>query len=81
MRVRHPNLVRVLDSFVDGHWACIVMEMAVCSLADLVADEGEMRAADAIDAIRQACAGLGAAHEFEVALSSVDADGCYPNAL
>ena len=66
VRVKHPNLVRILDSFVDGDWACIVMELAVCSLADLVADEGSMSAADAIDAVREACVGLGAAHAVGV---------------
>jgi serine/threonine protein kinase len=28
--VRHPNIIRYYETFLDGNWLCIIMEYAMC---------------------------------------------------
>ncbi len=65
-RVRHPNVVRVRDTFVEDGLSCMVMDLARCSLADLVAREGPLSPPIALGCALQACAALAEAHRAGV---------------
>jgi serine/threonine-protein kinase len=61
-RLAHDNLVRAVDTFVDGGYLFLVMERVVgVSLAVQLCD-GPLRAADAVAIARQILAGIGHAH-------------------
>ncbi len=57
-RVRHVNVVRVRDTFVEDGVACMVMDRALGSLADRVAREGPLAPPIALGAALQACEAL-----------------------
>ena len=65
-RVQHPNVVRVRDTFTEDGLAFMVMELAVGSLADLVAREGPLPPPIALGCALQACEALAAAHRAGV---------------
>ncbi len=58
----HPHVVVVRDSFTEGPWAVIVMELARCSMAELVEERGPLPVEALLDLATQVCAGLAAAH-------------------
>ena len=62
LRVAHPHVVVVRDSFTEGPWAVIVMELARCSMAELVEERGPLPLEALLDLATQVCAGLAAAH-------------------
>lgn len=47
-RVRHPNVVRVRDTFSSDDVHAIVMELGVCNLAELVEDQGPLSVGAAV---------------------------------
>ena len=64
-RVRHPNTVEIHQVAVEAGLASIVMELVDGgSLEEIVAKRGAMPWREATRAIRDAAAGLGAAHEM-----------------
>jgi hypothetical protein len=65
-RVRHPNVVRVRDTFVQDGLACMVMDRARGSLADLVARVGPLPPPVALGCALQACEALAEAHRAGV---------------
>ncbi len=66
-RVRHPNVVPVLDTFIDGGELCLVMEYvdgsALVALAPLKKGAPRVPVAIAIAIVVDALTGLHAAHE------------------
>lgn len=65
-RVKHPGALGVLASFVEGDHGFIVMELAACSLADVVEAQGPLPRPVALRVASELCAVLGAAHEAGV---------------
>ncbi len=65
-RVKHPGALGVLASFVEGDHGFIVMELAACSLADVVEAHGPLPRPIALRVASELCTVLGAAHEAGV---------------
>lgn len=61
-RVRHPGALRVEAAFVESGHGCLVMELAACSLADVVDADGPLPEPIALRVALELCAVLGAAH-------------------
>jgi tetratricopeptide (TPR) repeat protein len=63
LRLDHPNVVRVIDSGVDGASAWIAFELVSGrSLAERLVERGRLEIAEVLSLARQAAAGLAAAH-------------------
>lgn len=66
-KLRHPNVVSVYDSGIDGTIAFIVMEwLEGRTLGQEIAESGQLPLLKAADIIRQVCAALDAAHSKKI---------------
>ncbi len=66
-RVRHPNVVQILDAGVDGDTAFMAMQLLDGeTLADCISRQGRLPLTYAVDLILPVCAALGAAHDAGV---------------
>jgi serine/threonine protein kinase len=61
-KLRHVNLVRAVDTFVDGGYLFLVMERVVGTSLAARLVEGPLRGIEAISIARQMLAGIGHAH-------------------
>ena len=66
IRVQHPNVMAVRDSFEEDGRVFIVMDLAKGSLADLVERTGRLRPPEAVSCAIAIAEGLGAAHRTGV---------------
>lgn len=62
VRVRHPGVVRVLQTLEEDTYACVVMERCVESAADRVVDQGPMAPEEACARVVEVLDALAAAH-------------------
>ena len=66
-RLRHPNIVRVLDHGIDGDVHFLAMEFVEgLTLSELIRRKGQLPVNEAVTYISQACAGLQAAHQVGI---------------
>ncbi len=62
IHVEHPNVVRVLDAGVEADRPYIVFELLEGQSLEKRLESGPLQPAEAVRLLRQACAGLAAAH-------------------